>query len=150
MRAAHVALLAAVLACARAPRRGDDFVCPARGGPAWTELTTPHFTVASDLRPAHARRIATELEGIRAWVIAALLPGEGRDIPGRVRVVAFRSTGEFDTFAPPGLRAYFTHDGLGEAVIVMTGEMGGEARLVLAHELAHHALRQVYPRQPRW
>jgi tetratricopeptide (TPR) repeat protein len=150
MRAAPVALLVATLACAHAPHRGDDFVCPARGGPGWTELTTPHFTVASDLRPAQAERIATELEGIRAWVIAALFPGEARDVPGRVRVVALRSTGELDIFAPPGLRAYFTRDGLGQAVVVMTREMGAEVRLVLAHELAHHALRHVYPRQPRW
>jgi Tfp pilus assembly protein PilF len=150
MRAVRAALLAAALACAHAPRGGEDFVCPARGGPPWTELTTPHFSVASDLRADRAERLATELEGIRAWVIAALFPGEAPEIPGRVRVVAFRSSREYDAFAPPGLRAYFTHDGLGEAVVVMTGETGREARLVLAHELAHDALSQVYPRGPRW
>ena len=124
-------------------------MCPAQGGPAWSELTTDHFVVASDLRRADAALIARELESVRAWVIAALFE-EAPDIPGRVRVVAFRSAAEFDEFAPPGLRAYFTRSGIAEPVIVMPGALGPELRLVLAHELTHQVARQVYPNQRGW
>jgi hypothetical protein len=67
-----------------------------------------------------------------------------------VRVVAFRTPEEFDEFAPAGLRAFFTRNGLGEAVIVFPGDLRPVLRLVLAHELTHQVARHVYPRQPRW
>ncbi len=140
----------ALAACAHAPRPGPRFECPARGGPPWSELATEHFVVASDLPRADADALARELEAVRAWVIAALFPHEAPAIPGRVRVVAFRTPEEFDEFAPPGLRAYFTRNGLGESVIVIPGDVGPVLRLVLAHELTHQVARHVYPRQPRW
>ncbi|WP_242346289.1 M48 family metalloprotease [Anaeromyxobacter terrae] len=138
-------------ACAHAPRHGPRFECPARGGPPWSELATDHFIVASDLRRAQADALARELEEVRAWVVAALFPGDAPSLPGLVRVVAFRTAEEFDEFAPPGLRAYFTRSGLGEPVIVMPGDdVGPELRAVLGHEIAHQVARHVYPRQPRW
>jgi Flp pilus assembly protein TadD len=143
-----VALLAA--GCAHGPRLPRHFVCPARGGPPWVELTTEHFVVASDLKRLEADRLARDLEAVRAWVIAALFPVARPDVRARVRVVAFRTEQELDVFAPPGLRAYFTRNGLGEPVIVMSGEVGGAQRLILAHELTHLVARHVYPRQPRW
>ncbi|ABS28570.1 hypothetical protein [Anaeromyxobacter sp. Fw109-5] len=148
-RALAACAVLSLAACAHAPRAPERFVCPARGGPAWSELTTDHFVVASDLRRADAATIARELESVRAWVIAALFE-DAPEIPGRVRVVAFRSAAEFDEFAPPGLRAYFTRSGIAEPVIVMPGALGPELRLVLAHELTHQVARHVYPRQPRW
>jgi tetratricopeptide (TPR) repeat protein len=137
-------------ACAHAPRPGPRFECPARGGPPWSELSTDHFVVASDLRRADGNALARELEAVRAWVIAALFPEDAPAVPGRVRVVAFRTLEEFDEFAPSGLRAYFTRSGLGEPVIVIPGDVGPVLRLVLAHELTHQVARHVYPRQPRW
>jgi tetratricopeptide (TPR) repeat protein len=151
VRGCAIAACAALsLACAHAPRPGPRFECPARGGPPWSELATDHFVVASDLSRADADALARELEAVRAWVIAALFPHDAPAIPGRVRVVAFRTSEEFDEFAPPGLRAYFTRNGLGESVIVIPGDVGPVLRLVLAHELTHQVARHVYPRQPRW
>jgi len=151
-RACAVAACAALslAACAHAPRHGPGFECPARGGPPWSELATEHFVVATDLPRADGDALARELEAVRAWVIAALFPQDAPAIPGRVRIVAFRTPEEFDEFAPTGLRAYFTRSGLGESVIVIPGDVGPVLRLVLAHELTHQVARHVYPRQPRW
>ncbi|WP_242373137.1 hypothetical protein [Anaeromyxobacter sp. SG26] len=145
--AAGLALLAA---CAHAPGPGARFVCPARGGPPWSELTTEHFVVSSDVRRGEAVALARELEEVHAWVVAALFPRDAPRLEGLVRVVAFRTPEELDEFAPPGLRALFSHNGLGEPVIVLPGALGPAARLLVAHELTHVVAYHVYPRQPRW
>ena len=150
MRAVLAALALVALGCAHGPRRGPEFACPARGGPAWAEVATEHFTVASDLPLPDAERIARELESVREWVLASLFQGRAPEVPGRVRVVAFRTMVEFDAFAPPAMRAFLTRNALGESVIVMPGRLGVEQRVAIAHELAHHVVRYAYPRQPRW
>jgi tetratricopeptide (TPR) repeat protein len=150
-RFAAAAAALALAACANVPRNESaGFVCPARGGPPWYEVTTASFTVATDLNPNEAHGLARELERVRAAVLEGLFPGVPLTIPTRVRVVAFAEEGQFEEFAPEGLRAYLTRDGLGNDVVVLPRTVGRDQRLVLAHELAHHVARHVYPRQPRW
>jgi tetratricopeptide (TPR) repeat protein len=149
-RLAWAASALALAACAHAPPKAPSFRCPADGGPPWFEVTTPSFTVATDLPPNEAHGLARELELVRAAVLEGLFPGSPPAIPSRVRVVAFSSETQFEEFAPDGLRAYLTRDGLGQDVVVLPRAVGRDQRLVLAHELAHHVARHVYPRQPRW
>lgn len=150
-RALALACAALVVACAHGRRRVEPrFVCPSLGGPSWVELTTQHFAIASDLRRIEADRLAHELETARAWVLAAIFPTERPGLETRVRVVAFRTHEEFDEFAPPDLRAYFTRDGLGEPVVVMPPELGKAGKVIVAHELTHVVAARLYPRQPRW
>jgi len=140
----------ALAACATVERRGPSFVCPAHGGPPWHELTTPSFEVTTDVQPHRAHELARELERMRTAVLAGLFPSAPPEIPTRVRVVVFASETVYEEFAPEGLRAYFTRNGLGEDVIVLPAAASQEQRLVLAHELSHHVARHVFPRQPRW
>jgi Flp pilus assembly protein TadD len=150
-RALLLACVALLAACAHGRRGGEArFVCPSHGGPEWLELTTDHFVMATDLRRKEAARLARQLEAARAWVTDAIFPEERPELPTRVRVVAFRTMAEFDEFAPPALRGYFTTNGLGETVVVLPPELGKEGRIIVAHELTHVLAARVYLRQPRW
>ncbi|MFT3913114.1 MAG: hypothetical protein QM704_03195 [Anaeromyxobacteraceae bacterium] len=151
-RGAAASLLVLLAACASTPasRGGEHFRCPARGGPAWHEATSAHFTVSGDLTPGEVRSLSRQLEEVRAAIVEGLFPGERRTVAGQARVVAFRSDEAFDEFAPPGLSAFLWPSGLGDHLIVMPARSGLDRRAVVAHELTHHVLRQAYPRQPRW
>jgi tetratricopeptide (TPR) repeat protein len=67
----------------------------------------------------------------------------------RATVIAFRSTADYEAFAPPGSAAYYSR-GAADPKIVMPGKLGMEQRRVLAHEMAHHVSAYVLLRQPRW
>jgi hypothetical protein len=190
MRTVLAASLALAAACAHPFWREREFSCPGRGGPAWVEVATEHFTLAGDLTRGEGAALARALEQVRSALLQGLFPDGQPLIESRVRVVVFRRQRDFDEFAPPGLRAFLSQNGLGEPVIVMRAEdrieevrvplaasadernrgrrrrdagrrgeaqepqaladLGRGQRLVIAHELTHHILRHVYPRQPRW
>jgi hypothetical protein len=143
------ALAAVALLSACASTKPHVFVCPAKGGPAWREVTTEHFVLQTDLGSAEAGRLARELEGMRAAVLLALFRSPP-PIPGRVRVVAFRHPAEFHLFAPAGARAFFTSSDLSEPLVALPAPYGSAHEAVLAHELAHYVANWVFPRQPRW
>lgn len=134
-------------ACAHAPTLG--FRCPTHGGPAWREVTTEHVTLTTDLGSRDAQKLARELERTRAMVLAAMFRTPP-PLPGRIEAVAFRNRTEFAEFALPGAGAYFLVTSEGDGLLVLPGQMGWEARAVLAHEITHHVLAQVFARQPRW
>jgi tetratricopeptide (TPR) repeat protein len=150
-RGVALASLAALLAgCAHGPFREPGFTCAARGGPEWQEASTPHFVVSGDLTPGEITALARQLEEVRAGILEGFFHGEKREVPGRARVITFRDEAAFDEFAPPGLTAFLWPSGLGDHVVVMAAQATVDRRAVVAHELAHHLLRQAYPRQPRW
>jgi tetratricopeptide (TPR) repeat protein len=155
----HLAVLALLAACiagcahptsASREGRGSGFRCPARGGPAWLEASSEHFLVSADLTRGEIISLARQLEEVRGAIVEGLFPGERRRVDGRARLVAFRHERDFDEFAPPELTAFLWPSGLGDHVIVISIEASLDRRQVVAHELTHHLLRQVYPRQPRW
>ena len=145
-RAALTMLLAAGLAgCATAR---PAFRCEARGGDPWRAVYSSHFVVVTDLDPESARDLARELDLVRAAVASSLFERR-HDPPVRATVIAFRSTAEYDSFAPPGSAAYYAR-GAADPKIVIPGKLGIEQRRVLAHEMAHHVMSYVLLRQPRW
>lgn len=128
---------------------GLGFRCPARGGPAWRELSNDHFVVRTDLPRAQAEALLERLERMRAAVAAALF-AEATGVPGRVEVIAFRSAEEYRPFAPEGASGYYLRYAGGPPRIVLSGDVTPAQRSLLAHELAHHFLSGVFRRQPRW
>lgn len=150
MRARAFALAASLAALACAHGRLDAFVCPARGGPEWRELTSPHFRLRTDLPSKKARALARDLEA--TWEV--VYRGLGRTPPAeaavQVRVVAFRSAREYDEFAPAKIDAYYFVSPFGEPVMVLPGTFGPTQRMALAHEITHHLTRAVFARTPHW
>jgi hypothetical protein len=75
--------------------------CPAKGGPAWSEWTSPHFRLLIDVTDEEAaERLATELEQFRAAILATAW----RDAPepaDLLGVIALRSAYEADAAMAP-------------------------------------------------
>jgi hypothetical protein len=122
----------ATSACATLPP------CPARGGPAWTEWTSAHFVLMTDLDEADARSALRDFEELRAAVLLAAWR-RSPEPRGRLAVVAFRSDSERRVFVRPGFVAAFIATKAQQGFIVKSGAERNEIvthGLVLA--LAYH------------
>jgi tetratricopeptide (TPR) repeat protein len=144
-------LRAAVVAAAFAPlvAAAEPYRCEARGGPAWREYRTAHFLLATDLSSARAEAVVRDLEQLHALVVQALV-GEGVEIPGKVRVVAFADPRDFEKLAPDDTSAYLKMGSLLTPIIVFPSDGFQADPVLVAHELAHHVSWYLFPRQPRW
>jgi hypothetical protein len=125
---------------------------PGKGGPAWIELTSPHFTIWTDADPGRAREIMTKMERLRAILIYAVFPTaptEGRDLAIVLRddaeLRAFSETDQVRPFATP------VQFPLWQPMIVLSASSEpGELEVALAHELVHAISSGVIHHQPRW
>ena len=145
-RACQVAVVTAALAGCSASR--TSFRCEANGGRPWRAVYSDHFAVVTDLDSEEAGDLAKDLDRVRTAVASSLFQ-DRHDPPVRPTVIAFRSTADFESFAPAGAAAYYA-SGASDPKVVMPGSMGMEQRRVLAHEIAHHVASYVLLRQPRW
>jgi hypothetical protein len=141
---ASVALATASTGCATVP------ACPAKGGPAWLELTSTHFHVRTDLDPADAAEAVRTFEEIRAAMLATVWPG-APDPPNRTEVIALRSHNELVAFVQvSNVFGVHTTQAPFAPVIVTGGDLQGRERDFLAHELAHELSDWFLPTRPRW
>jgi len=119
---------------------------PSKGGPAWREYTSEHFTLWSDTSQSRAHELMRQMEDLRHVVIGIGFKGGGE---GRVLVIALRDeyetkafiTGEFDALASP------SNTYINQPMIMMSAEGDNE---VIAHELTHTISQTVIRDQPRW
>ena len=92
VRAALTAGVAlAALGCATLPP------CPAKGGPPWSELSTRHFHVRTDLAADDADELARRLEETRAVLMTLAWPN-APDPPGRWNVIGYLHWSLIDNF----------------------------------------------------
>lgn len=146
MRAAMV-VAAGLLAC-----RGPVPPVPGKGGPAWIELSSQHFTAWTDGEPERVRELVRKMERLRLILIYAAFPTaptEGRDLAIVLRddaeLAAFSNTSQARPFAVP---ARFP---LWQPTIVLTASSKqGELEVALAHELVHAISSGIIHHQPRW
>jgi len=80
-------LVAAHLGCATVP------ACPAKGGPAWRELTSEHFVLRTDLQQEAAQMVLRHLEDARAAMLAVVWP-RAPELRGRIDAFALASAAE--------------------------------------------------------
>jgi hypothetical protein len=131
-----IAALALAAGCAHLP------ACPSEGGPHWTEWSSPHFRVLTDVQDDEdAETLATQLEHFRAAIVAAAW----RDVPETgepIEVAALRSWSEADVFLPPHTGGFFfNYFGAGIVVAPATNQVAREN--VLKHEIVHALMRQL-------
>lgn len=141
---------AVLLALGSACAAGSGFVCPARGGPPWVEVTSAHFVVRTDVSEPRAKEIAQELEILRTTLLQALFDHEV-DTPGRLEVVVFRSRDELMPYSrDPRIGGLMVEDAFGERRILLAADAGVQSQRLVAHELVHVLSHHVIHRQPRW
>jgi hypothetical protein len=137
-----VASMAAVLGCASLPP------CPAKGGPAWHELSTEHFVVRSDLDLDRSLDVLRTLEETRAAMLVGVWNGAAG--PTRpIQVVALASRSEFSAFADHSLVGVHVRRPPFPPMLVITGAFTS-GKDTAKHELAHDLSFHMLPIEPRW
>ncbi|HEX7505786.1 MAG TPA: DUF1570 domain-containing protein [Polyangia bacterium] len=131
-----IAAVTLTVGCAHLP------ACPGKGGPRWSEWSSPHFRLLTDVEDDEdAETLATQLEHFRAAIVAAAW----RDVPETgepIEVAALRAWSEADVFLPPhtgGL--FFNYLGTGIVVAPATDQVA-RAKM-LKHEIVHALMRQL-------
>lgn len=119
---------------------------PSKGGPAWRELTSDHFTLWTDASEGRARELMRDMEDLRHVVIGIGFHGGG---DGRVLVIALRDLDEARAFMPGEFRAMASEANsyIHQPMIMMAADAERE---VVVHELVHTISQTVIPVQPRW
>jgi hypothetical protein len=79
---------------------------PSRGGPAWSELTSEHFVLWTDLPRDRAVRTLRHCESFYAVAVASLLGGAPAP-PGRGLVIAFAEWDDWQAFGAGGTLGMF-------------------------------------------
>ena len=125
---------------------------PGKGGPAWLEVTSEHFTVWTDADRAQVRELVQQMEHLRQVVIGVAFPSVPAD--GRVLVVALRDDDELAAFSKTGQpRALAMTAGapLWQPTIVLSAFSTFQTSdRTVAHELTHVISFAVVHHQPRW
>jgi hypothetical protein len=122
---------------------------PSQGGPAWTELTSPHFTLWTDASPDRGRELIDQCEHLHQIVFGVAfpwLPGGGKSI-----VIALRDRFEVGEFVPSLFIAYaMPSSAVLEPVIVIDAQTDNSDGHVIAHELTHVISYGAIKDQPVW
>ena len=145
--------LVATLSVACLPR--PPLTCPERGGAPWSEITTPHLVLRTDVEPASARRVVTALEGLYE-ALAHVMP-RPRGAPAvKLDVVVFDRREDYDALFGPERRqaGFFTQkldaDFEPRPILVFYDDPRVGIETVFLHELAHRFLRERFARIPPW
>lgn len=125
---------------------------PGKGGPAWIELSSEHFTMWTDAKPARARQLLQQIERFRRIIAGIAFPG----IPASAHsmIVALRDDSELTVFsATHESRAFATMSlpPLWQPTVVMSAYSNTRRNdVTAAHELAHVVSFAAIRYQPRW
>lgn len=123
--------------------------CPARGGPAWHGVTTPHFAIQTDASPEQASRLADELETLREALLVAAWRTRNQLPTGRVLVLLVDGRFQWNEYFTPEVGGFFSSR-FDEPTIVLPTGAQVSANHAIKHELVHY-LSQFYLReQPAW
>lgn len=135
-------LVAAHLGCATVP------ACPAKGGPAWRELTSEHFVLRTDLQQEAAQMVLRHLEDARAAMLAVVWP-RAPELRGRIDAFALASAAEVQTYLGPHFVGVHLRVPPFPPTLLVAG-LGRENQLHANHEIAHAVSLQLLPVQPLW
>ena len=124
---------------------------PTVAGSGWSEVTSAHFQVLTNLDASDAQTAAVELERYRAALLARWKHPE---LPGaKAKMVIYADPSEFRERGARGYLGFF-RDGRGPPILVESRGTFTQEGLGLAkpsaHELAHEINASILMRQPRW
>jgi hypothetical protein len=119
-----------------------------RGGPAWLELTSEHFTMWTDAPVERGRELMREMERRRQLVMAAMnhAPSKARSF-----VIALRTAREVAAYLPKEFAAvaWDAQNPTRQAGILLAADNDDRDRVV-DHELTHVISFGIIKHQPPW
>ncbi len=122
---------------------------PSKGGPAWTELTSDHFTLWTDATIPQATALIQRMEDLREAETGVAFHGVSP--VGRSFVIALSDREELHAFMPPQFGAYaVTMEGAFSQPMIVLAASDDVATGIPAHELTHVISHSVMRYQPRW
>jgi tetratricopeptide (TPR) repeat protein len=143
-------VLVSLSGCAHTLR--PTLVCPVSGGPKWIELTSPHFSLRTDVPEVQARSALQLYEETFAalvelsnWLLPASAP------PSRTSVVLFGNARDFAELIQHKAGGLFrSDDAYGRPSIVLVNQGYYGAQRAFRHELMHRFIYQRLRRVPPW
>jgi hypothetical protein len=123
---------------------------PGKGGPAWTELQSEHFTMWTDAPVARGRELIREMEHLHQVVFGVAFPA--LPTAGKSFVLALRDRYEVNAYVPEQFEAFSWPGGnpLRQPVIVFPADVDEKNDHVIAHELTHVISHVIIHDQPPW
>jgi tetratricopeptide (TPR) repeat protein len=151
LRLLALALAVPLASCAAVVHQ--PLLAPEKGGPAWTEVTSEHFVLETDLDPDAARKASAKLEEMFAALSDVGFASAQRP-KLRIDFVYFRSHDDYAELAPKLSDAVFLpegrHDFEARPFALIGGDFVQQTRESLQHELTHLFVHYYYPQVPTW
>ena len=126
---------------------------PEAGGPPWTEISSAHFVLRTDLAASEARAMVAEFEQIYATFEDVAFPFEDKP-KERTSLLIFRDEVEYNEIAPRSTGGFYLRrsDDGDESLpaVVLFGDLTNLTRLRFQHELTHRFVHFYYPSAPSW
>ncbi|HTL32692.1 MAG TPA: DUF1570 domain-containing protein [Kofleriaceae bacterium] len=122
---------------------------PGKGGPAWHELQSEHFTLWTDSSVERGKKMIREMEHHRQVVLGVGFTGATAE--ARSLVFALRDDQEVHAFIPEQFMAFaFSGGPLRQPVIIIPADINDDEVSVVTHELTHVISYTVIRNQPSW
>jgi len=122
---------------------------PSKGGPAWIELESKHFTLWTDAGAARGTELIEQMEYLRQIVFGVAFPEHTN--PGRSFAVALRDDWEVHAYLPKEFSAISMLGGaLRMPTIVFAADTDESDGHVITHELSHVISYGAIKSQPPW
>jgi len=120
---------------------------PAQGGPAWTELTSEHFTLWTDAPATRGHALIQQLERERQVITRAMNHATAR---ARSFVVALRNDREVGVYLPDRNPAAAWDGGADLQPGMLFAANTPDRDRAVTHEVAHLVSFSFIPHQPSW
>ncbi|MEO8842795.1 MAG: hypothetical protein ABI591_06520 [Kofleriaceae bacterium] len=123
---------------------------PSRGGPAWVELQSEHFTLWTDASLARGGELIREMEYLHQVIFGVAFPS--RSPEGRTFVLGLRDRAEVNAYVPDMFQAFAIPEDnpLMIPIIVLSAEPDERSIHVVTHELSHVISAVAVHKQPVW
>jgi Tfp pilus assembly protein PilF len=126
---------------------------PERGGPAWREIASEHFTLQTDLDEDDALAASANLE-TALGALSELGFASDQKPTLKIDVVYFRRREDYEQVAPKTTFALFEWVAPATfertSLAILHGDFVNDAREAILHELTHALVHHYYPQAPVW
>ncbi len=131
----------------------QPLMAPEKGGSPWTEVTSAHFVLKTDLDSHTAEEVSAKLEEIFAALADLGFPS-AQQPKLRIEVVYLRLHEDYVVLAPKLTGGVFFPEGLHDfertPIAILGGDFVQATRETLQHELTHLFIHYYYPQAPPW
>jgi hypothetical protein len=123
---------------------------PSKGGPAWIEVQSEHFTLWTDAGAGRGTELVEQMEYLHQIVFGVAFPSW--DGAGRAFAIGLRDSNELHAYIPSmfGALSVPGDNPLHVPVIMFAADTSERDGHVLTHELTHVISARAIPNQPVW